>query len=74
MTSRSAPELKYAVGVVTAANKYHAVPYAKVIHARNYEHSAWRVLLEVLVLNCETVVLEGLQFIRLHIAHIPRRH
>lgn len=58
--SPSVPELEYAVSVVAAANKYHAVPYAKVIHARNHEHAAWCVLLEVLVFNCQTVVLQGL--------------
>lgn len=53
---------------MATANKYHPVPNAKMIHAWYHEHPAWSVLLQMLVLDGETVVLQCLQLVRLYIS------
>lgn len=45
------PELEDTIGVVTPAYEYHPVPNPEVVDTRDYEHTSWGVLLEVLVLD-----------------------
>lgn len=48
---------------MAATYEYHTVPDAEVIDTGDNENPSRRVLLEVLVLDRETIVLQGLQFV-----------
>lgn len=50
------PEFEDPVGVVAPAYENHSVPDAKMVNAWDDEHSPRSILLQVLILDCKTVI------------------
>lgn len=69
-TLANAPEFEDAIRVVPSSYKNYSVPDAEVVDAGDDEHAPWGILLEMLVLDGQTVVFQRLKFRRLYFTEI----